>query len=246
MRSARLTARRSPLPRRILRPRSMSRTLASWLRTPRPGPDHPARAPSPACSTRGRDGRRRRAGRRGREPRTGRHSRRRPVPRRAGPRALLSRRFSSSVPRQDRCARRRAKDARAGPSGTRPRLPPFVRAGAAALRSTAVTSGSLGSWATIRSKRASASTVRPDRASCSARLRSVDGDWHAMDRTSAVARGRSIPVGLWCTRPNASYKKRSRRNVGTFSSCNLWCGRAFEIRDASGRAPCDRRGYGIP
>ena len=46
--------------------------------------------------------------------------------------------------------------------------------------------------ATIRSKAASASTVCPDRASCSATSRSADGDWAATDRRIAVARGMSI------------------------------------------------------
>ena len=84
MRSARRSARRSPLPRRILRPRSMSRTRAPRLRTRRPDPDHPGRAQRPACSTRGRGGRRRLGGRRGQERRTVRHCRRRPVRCRAG------------------------------------------------------------------------------------------------------------------------------------------------------------------
>jgi len=35
-------------------------------------------------------------------------------------------------------------------------------------------------------------TVCPDRASCSARFRSVDGDWDVKDRTSAVARAISM------------------------------------------------------
>ena len=65
-----------------------------------------------------------------------------------------------------------------------------IRSCSLAIHSRASTS--VGSWATICSNRSSASTVRPDRASCSARLRSVDGDWHAMDRTSAVARGTSM------------------------------------------------------
>ena len=141
MRSARGTARRSPLPRRILRPRSMSRTLAPRLRIHRPRPDRPARAPATVRSTRGRDGRPRLGGRCGQEPRTARRYYQRPFPRRAGSPVLPSSRLSSSAPRQDRCARRRPRDAREGPSGTRLQLPPFVRAGVAAWRSTAVPRG---------------------------------------------------------------------------------------------------------
>ena len=166
---------------------------------------------APACSTRGRDGRPRLAGRRGREPRTGRRCCQRHFPCRGGPSAPPSRRLSSSVRRQDRCARRRARDAREGRRGIRPRLPPFVPCGAAAVAIHSRTSTSVGFSATIRSKMASASTVRPDRASCSARSRSVDGDWHVMDRTSAVARGMSMPTFCpGCRAPTVALRRGDR------------------------------------
>ena len=211
MRSARRTARRSPLPRRFLRPRSMSRTLAAWLRTPRPGPDHPARAPWPACSTRGRAGRRRRAGRRGRAPPN--RSAFSPASCSASSRiASASCQASllvSAAPRPMRastsegCSRTTARNP-ASASSVRP-----MRSCSLAIHSR--TSTSVGFSATIRSKMASASTVRPDRASCSARSRSVDGDWHVMDRTSAVARGMSMPTmvcdGRWRAPPPTNSKR---------------------------------------
>ena len=103
------------------------------------------------------------------------------------------------------CSRRTERNP-ASASSVRP-----IRSCSLATHSRA--SGSVGFRATICSKRSSASTVRPDRASCSARLRSAAGDWHAMDRTSAVAMGRSMRTRLWRAIPRLACRATRNRPV---------------------------------